>query len=92
MDRNVLEGALKDFEAVDKDELFDALEKYDVKQAFNSEHREHILGEIAHKELVQIADYFFKVLNATSLVQEDPSVLYSELEPTPKGIHVMYAW
>ncbi|XP_078333019.1 uncharacterized protein LOC111100619 isoform X2 [Crassostrea virginica] len=90
MNRNVLERALKDFEAVDKDELFDALEQYDVKQAFNSENIKRILREVAHKELVQkpmfIADSFFKVLNATPLVQEDLSVLYSELEPTPKKV------
>ena len=52
MDRNVLERALKDFEAVDKDELFDGLEQYAVKQAFNSENIERILREVAHKELV----------------------------------------
>ena len=33
-----------------------------------------------------IADSFFKVLNATPLVQEDLSVLISELEPTPKKV------
>ena len=73
MDRNVLERTLKIFEAVDKDELFGALEQYDVNQAFTSENIERILMDVAHKELFQkpmfIADSF-KVLNATPLVQE----------------------
>lgn len=87
MDRSVIESALKDFEAVDKDEIYDALEQYDVKKAINAENTERIVIEVAHKELVQkpmfIADCFNKVLNVTLLVQEDLSVLYSTLEPTP---------
>lgn len=90
MDRSVIESALKDFETVDKDEIYDALEQYDVKKAINAENIERIVREVAHKELVQkpmfIADCFYKVLNATILVQEDMSVLYSTLEPTPKKV------
>lgn len=90
MDRSVIESALKDFETVDKDEIYDALEQYDVKKAINAENTERIVREVAHKELVQkpmfIADCFYKVLNATILVQEDMSVLYSTLEPTPKKV------
>lgn len=33
MGRNALESALKDFEAVEKDELFGALEQFNIKQA-----------------------------------------------------------
>ena len=33
-----------------------------------------------------IADSFVKVLNATPLVQEDQSVLYPNLEPTPMKV------
>lgn len=58
-----------------------------MKKAINAENTERIVIEVAHKELVQkpmfIADCFNKVLNVTLLVQEDLSVLYSTLEPTP---------
>lgn len=62
-----------------------------MNKAFNAENTECIVRERAHKYLVQKPMFiagrlFLLVLNATLLVQEDLSLLYSTLELTPKKV------
>ncbi|OWF36924.1 hypothetical protein KP79_PYT02640 [Mizuhopecten yessoensis] len=90
MDKTVFETALKDFESVEEDDINDVMEQYGAKKLINADNVDRIVRKIAHKELVQkpmfVADCFYKLLHTMSLVQEDMSVIYAKLQPSPKKV------
>ncbi|OWF36793.1 hypothetical protein KP79_PYT02860 [Mizuhopecten yessoensis] len=89
IDKVVFETSLKDFSSV-SEEIVDVLDQYDVKTLMNEKNIHKIVGEIAHKELIQkpmfVADSFHKVLQNTQLVGEEMALIYSKLLPSPKKV------
>ena len=59
VDRTIIEEALKYINEVDSDELFDILERHEVKVIVNADIN-RVICEVAHKELVQAPSFVSK--------------------------------
>ncbi|XP_019222594.1 uncharacterized protein LOC109204863 isoform X2 [Oreochromis niloticus] len=86
---DVLMEAVKNFSAVDLDDLVEVLDSYGCRKRITAETLPTILDEIAHKELVQkpmfVIDCWREIINPhISLSPEALTKLFSELQPTSK--------
>ncbi|XP_026017406.1 uncharacterized protein LOC143421518 isoform X2 [Maylandia zebra] len=88
---DVLMEAVKDFSAVDLDDLVEILDSYGCRKRITAETLPTILDEIAHKELVQkpmfVIDCWREIIDPhISLSPEGLTKLFSELQPTSKKV------
>ncbi|KAL4009633.1 hypothetical protein ACER0C_003485 [Sarotherodon galilaeus] len=88
---DVLMEAVKNFSAVDFDDLVEVLDSYGCRKRITAETLPTILDEIAHKELVQkpmfVIDCWREIINPhISLSPEALTKLFSELQPTSKKV------
>ncbi|KAL3973707.1 hypothetical protein ACER0C_024914 [Sarotherodon galilaeus] len=88
---DVLMEAVKNFSAVDLDDLVEVLDSYGCRKRITAETLPTILDEIAHKELVQkpmfVIDCWREIINPhISLSPEALTKLFSELQPTSKKV------
>ncbi|CAI5686053.1 unnamed protein product [Oreochromis niloticus] len=88
---DVLMEAVKNFSAVDLDDLVEVLDSYGCRKRITAETLPTILDEIAHKELVQkpmfVIDCWREIIDShISLSPEALTKLFSELQPTSKKV------
>ncbi|KAL4008656.1 hypothetical protein ACER0C_002508 [Sarotherodon galilaeus] len=88
---DVLMEAVKNFSAVDLNDLMEVLDSYGCRKRITAETLPTILDEIAHKELVQkpmfVIDCWREIINPhISLSPEALTKLFSELQPTSKKV------
>ncbi|KAL3987646.1 hypothetical protein ACER0C_014761 [Sarotherodon galilaeus] len=88
---DVLMEAVKNFSAVDLDDLVEVLDSYGCRKRITAETLPTILDEIAHKELVQkpmfVIDCWREIIYPhISLSPEALTKLFSELQPTSKKV------
>ncbi|XP_038134767.1 uncharacterized protein LOC119779269 [Cyprinodon tularosa] len=87
----VLREAVKNFSAVDLDDLLEVLDSYSCKKQITAENLYTIIDEIAHKELVQKPMFVIccwqEVINPhLSITPEALIKLFSDLQPTPRKV------
>ncbi|XP_047212407.1 uncharacterized protein LOC124864186 [Girardinichthys multiradiatus] len=87
----VLREAVKNFSAVDQDDLVEVLDSYGCRKRIIAETLPTILDEIAHKELVQkpmfVIDCWREIIYPhISLSPEALIKLFSDLQPTSKKV------
>ncbi|XP_014900553.1 uncharacterized protein LOC106955100 [Poecilia latipinna] len=87
----VLREAVKNFSAVDLDDLVEVLDNYGCRKRITPESFPNILDEIAHKELVQkpmfVIDCWREIIYPhLSLSPEALNKLFKDLQPTSKKV------
>lgn len=88
-EKDTLQMALTNFNAVDTDELYDVMDNLECKTSVNASNIGTILDDIGHKELVQkpmfVIDCWADILK--NLIPIDKlQAIYKECEVTPKNV------
>ena len=90
VDRTIIEEALKDINEVDSDELFDVLERHEVKVIVNADNINRVICEVAHKELVQAPSFVSKcwqpALRDLNISTDELNSIYIKLVPTTRKV------
>ena len=90
VDRTIIEEALKYINGVDSDELFDVLERHEVKVLVNADNINRVICEVAHKELVQAPSFVSKcwqpALHDLNISIDELNSVYIKLVPTTRKV------
>ena len=90
VDKLTIEDAMKDFESVEEDDLYDVMERHDVKCLITKNNVERVVLEVAHKEMVQapmfIAECWSDILKPMKITKSHLAQLYRKLDPSTRAV------
>ncbi|XP_077862693.1 uncharacterized protein LOC144344694 [Saccoglossus kowalevskii] len=91
-EREVFNQAISDFNAVDEEDLTDALDNHQCRKLPSADNMREIILEIAHKEIIQepmfVADCWRKILLplSSTICSDNINKFYEDKKPNPKKV------